>query len=75
VTTTPADDSPVRILVSLDGAPPGGAHGLDVDERGNGAVSDKRLHQLIRQNGPIVDRTVTITFLDAGVRAHVFTFG
>jgi hypothetical protein len=69
------NDAPVRFVVTLDGAPPGGAHGLDVDERGDGAVSDSRLYQLIRQDGPIADRTVEITFLDAGAQAYVFTFG
>src|SRR6185503_3848528 len=39
----------VRFKVSLDGNPPGSAHGLDVDERGNGTVVDQRLYQLVRQ--------------------------
>ena len=34
-----------------------------------------RLYQLVRQQGSITDRTFEITFLWAGVEAHVFTFG
>jgi len=59
----------------IDGAPPRDSSGLDVDEHGAGTVSDERLYQLIRQDGRIVDRTVEITFLDAGAQAYVFTFG
>jgi hypothetical protein len=64
---------PFRVLI--DGAPPGDAHGLDVDARGEGTVSEPRLHQLIRQPGPVADRTFEITFLAPGVEAYVFTFG
>jgi thiol-disulfide isomerase/thioredoxin len=72
----PADDgTPVRFRVRLDGAAPGEAHGLDVDADGNGAIVDARLHQLIRQPGPIVDRTLEIELLDAGASAFCFTFG
>ena len=38
-------------------------------------VVEQRLYQLIRQPGPIVDRTFEIEFLDAGVEAFAFTFG
>ena len=51
------------------------AAGIDVDERGNGSVAEERLYQLIRQSGPITDRTFEITFLDVGAQAYVFTFG
>jgi thiol-disulfide isomerase/thioredoxin len=64
---------PFRVL--LDGDTPGSAHGLDIDEDGHGAVAQQRLHQLIRQQGPIDDRTFEITFLASGVEAYVFTFG
>jgi hypothetical protein len=65
---------PFRLVV--DGEPPGNAHGLDVDEEGSGAVTQQRLHQLIREpGGPIVDRTLEITFLERGVEAYCFTFG
>ncbi len=61
--------------VTIDGRPPGAAHGLDVDEDGNGFVSKPRLYQLIRQFGSIVEHTFEITFYDRGVDAYVFTFG
>jgi thiol-disulfide isomerase/thioredoxin len=69
------DGEPVRFRVLLDGEPPAAAHGLDIDERGEGAVSEPRLHQLIRQRDRITDRTFEVTFFDSGVRAYVFTFG
>ena len=61
--------------VSLDGHPPGAAHGLDVDEQGDGVVADQRLYQLIRQPLPIAERHFEIEFLDPDVQAMVFTFG
>jgi hypothetical protein len=71
----PGGESPVRFRVSIDGQPPGPAHGLDVDEDGNGTVVEQRLYQLIRQPKPIVDRTFEMEFLDAGVETFAFTFG
>jgi thiol-disulfide isomerase/thioredoxin len=65
----------VRFRVSIDGRPPGAAHGVDVDEAGNGTVAEQRMYQLIRQQSPIVDRTFEIEFLDAGAEAFSFTFG
>jgi thiol-disulfide isomerase/thioredoxin len=65
----------VTFRVTIDGQPPGAAHGIDVDEQGNGTVSEQRLHQLIRQTGPIADRLFEIEFLDPGVEAFCFTFG
>jgi hypothetical protein len=65
----------VRFRVFIDGQPPEAAHGVDVDEQGNGMVSDQRMYQLIRQSGHIADRLFEIEFLDAGVEAFVFTFG
>ena len=65
----------MRFRVRIDGQPPRGRHGLDVDEQGAGTVAEERLYQLIRQDGPITDRTFEITFLDAGAQAYVFTFG
>jgi Thioredoxin like C-terminal domain len=38
-------------------------------------VSQQRLHQLIRQPGPIADRTLEISFPAAVVEAFCFTFG
>jgi hypothetical protein len=71
----PRSAGPVRFRVTIDGQAPGPAHGLDVDEGGNGTASEQRLYQLIRQQTPIVDRTFAIEFLDAGVEAFSFTFG
>jgi thiol-disulfide isomerase/thioredoxin len=65
----------VGFRVFIDGRPPGAAHGFDVDEQGNGLLSDQRLYQLIRQPKPIADRLFEIEFLDAGVEAFAFTFG
>jgi hypothetical protein len=65
----------VSFQVRIDGRPPGADHGLDVDENGDGIVTDPRLYQLVRQSSPIVDRRFDIEFLDAGVEAFVFTFG
>jgi Thioredoxin like C-terminal domain len=65
----------VRFRVSIDGHPPGPAHGVDVGEDGTGIAADQRLYQLVRQPAPIVDRHFEIEFLDRGVEAYVFTFG
>ena len=65
----------VRFRVLIDGQPPGAAHGIDVDQQGNGTVAEQRLYQLIRQPKPIADRHFEIEFLDSGVEAFAFTFG
>jgi thiol-disulfide isomerase/thioredoxin len=67
--------TPVRFRVLIDGQPPATAHGIDVNDQGNGTVVEPRLYQLIRQPEPIVDRQFEIEFLDPGVEAFVFTFG
>jgi thiol-disulfide isomerase/thioredoxin len=66
---------PVRFRVLIDGQGPGAAHGGDVDEQGNGTVTQQRLYQLIRQPKPITDRQFEIEFLDPDVEAFSFTFG
>ena len=70
-----AQGTSVRFRVLIDGGPPGAAHGIDVDDRGNGTVAEPRLYQLIRQPKPIADRQFEIEFLGSGVeeigRAHV----
>jgi hypothetical protein len=71
----PGRERAIRFRVSIDGQPPAASHGLDTDEAGNGTVAEQRLHQLIRQPEPIVDRTFEIEFLDPGVEAFAFTFG
>jgi thiol-disulfide isomerase/thioredoxin len=65
----------VRFRVLIDGQLPGAAHGVDVDDQGNGTVTRQRLYQLIRQSEPIADRQFEIEFLDAGVEAFSFMFG
>ena len=69
------DDKPVRFKVTLDGRAPGENGGVDTSSDGSGQVREPRLYQLIRQKGPIVDRTFEIEFLDTGVQALDFTFG
>jgi hypothetical protein len=71
----PARGTSVPFRVLIDGQVPGAAHGSDVDEQGNGTVSEQRLYQLIRQPEPIADRQFEIEFLDSGVEAYCFTFG
>ena len=71
----PSNARPVRFRVLLDGQPPGPALGGDVDAQGNGVASEQRLYQLLRQPGPIVDRTFAMEFMDPGVEAFSFTFG
>ena len=71
----PAAAAAIRYRVLLDGQPPGEDHGLDVDGQGTGTVAQQRLYQLIRQRGPVAERTFEITFLDPGVQAYSFTFG
>jgi thiol-disulfide isomerase/thioredoxin len=71
----PPPGAPVRFRMRIDGQPPGAAHGLDVDEHGDGTVTEPRLHQLVRQPGGVTGRTFEITFLDPGLRAYAFTFG
>jgi hypothetical protein len=70
-----AQGKPVRFRVLIDGQPPGPAHGVDVDEQGNGTIAEPRMYQLIRQPGRVSDRRFEIQFLDPGVEAFVFTFG
>jgi len=65
----------VRFRVRIDGQPPGAAHGIDVDEQGNGMITEQRLYHMIRQPGPIADRYFQIEFLDPGAEVFAFTFG
>jgi hypothetical protein len=67
--------APVRLSIMLDGKPPGDSHGADVDSAGRGTVAQQGVYQLIRQPGPVADRTFEITFVDPGAQAYCFTFG
>lgn len=70
-----APGASVRFHVLIDGKPPAAAHGVDVDDQGNGIVTEQRLYQLIRQRNPILDRQFEIEFLDSNVEVFAFTFG
>ena len=61
--------------MTVDSSAPGESHGADVNADGEGVVTEHRLYQLVRQSGPIKDRTFTIQFLDPAVQAYAFTFG
>jgi thiol-disulfide isomerase/thioredoxin len=69
------DGRPVRFRVKLDGAAPSDDRGADSSPDGTGEIREPRLYQLIRQKGPVKDRTFEIEFLDPGVQALDFTFG
>src|SRR5258708_354412 len=69
------DGKPVPFKVTLDAQAPDAHSRLHSAPDGTGEVREPRLYQLIRQKGPIVDRTFEIEFLDPGVRALDFTFG
>jgi thioredoxin family protein len=73
--TPGAQGGPIRFQVTIDGDQPGSAHGADLDQQGNGTVTDPRTYQLIRQPGSIADRQFEIKFLEPGVQAFCFTFG
>jgi hypothetical protein len=75
VLTPPDGGADVGFTVLLDGEPPGDAHGLDVDARGEGLLTEPRLYQVVRQRGAVRERTLQITFDAPGARAYVFTFG
>jgi thiol-disulfide isomerase/thioredoxin len=66
---------PIKFRVTLDGEAPGTSHGVDVDPDGNGRLEEGRMYQLVRQRDGVRERTLEITFLEAGAEAYVFTFG
>ena len=68
-------DEPIAFRVLLDGEAPGPAHGVDVDEGGNGVLGEGRLYQLVREPDTVRERTLEVTFLEPGAGAYVFTFG
>lgn len=70
-----ADGRAARFVVTVDGKPPGASHGADIDAAGNGAVTQTRLYQLVRQAGAVGEHTFEIRFLDPGAQAYAFTFG
>ncbi len=68
-------DAGLRFRVRIDGAAPGPDAGSDIDAQGQGRIDRQRLYQLIRQAGPVRERTFEIEFLDPGVQVFAFTFG
>jgi len=70
-----AAQAPIGFRVLLDGEAPGPAHGVDVDEGGNGVLGEGRLYQLVREPDTVGERTLEISFLEPGAEAYVFTFG
>jgi hypothetical protein len=68
-------ETSLQFRVLVDGQPPSAAHGNDVDEQGDGLVTEQRLYQLIRQPKPINDRQFQIEFLGPSVEVFAFTFG
>lgn len=77
ILSPPFGDAAARFRVRLGGhrEPPHEAHGLDVDDDGNGVARDARLYQLIRQPAGIDHRVCDIELLDPGTAAFCFTFG
>jgi len=67
--------APIPFRVLVDGDAPGQSHGEDVDAEGNGVLREGRLYQLLRERGKVRERTLEITFLEAGAEAYAFTFG
>lgn len=65
----------VPFRVFIDGHLPGASHGSDIDDQGNGKVTEQRLYQLIRQPEPVADHLFEVEFLGSGVEAFDFTFG
>src|SRR3954452_7669019 len=72
---SPGARDPIPFRVLLDRQPPGASHGVDVDESGNGLLREGRMYQLLRVQDAVRERTLEITFLEAGAEAYVFTFG
>jgi len=64
---------PFRVL--LDGLPVGEAAGVDAKPDGRALLNEQRTYQLIRQPGPVAERTFEVEFDDAGAEAYCFTFG
>jgi thiol-disulfide isomerase/thioredoxin len=72
---SPGAREPIPFRVLLDGEAPGPSHGVDVDSNGDGALQEGRLYQLVRHPDVVRERTLEITFLEAGAEAYAFTFG
>src|SRR3954453_23918242 len=72
---SPGARDPIPFRVLVDGEAPGPSHGAGVDEDGTGLLGEGRLYQLVRERDTVRERTLEITFLEAGAEAYAFTFG
>ena len=72
---SPGPRGPISFRLLLDGEAPRPSHGVDVDADGNGLLREGRLYQLVREHNAVRERTLEITFLEAGAEASSFTFG
>jgi thiol-disulfide isomerase/thioredoxin len=70
-----AKGSALSFRVYVDGELAGSIHGADLSPDGRGVLDQQRTYQLIRQAGPITDRTFEIEFAEAGAEVYCFTFG
>jgi thiol-disulfide isomerase/thioredoxin len=68
-------DKAIPFRVYLDGEPAVDAAGTDVDGEARGTLDAQRTYQLIRQAGPVAERTFEIQFEGPGAEAYCFTFG
>jgi hypothetical protein len=69
------EGSVIHFRVSLDREPTTAARGTDIGPDSTGILKDQRTYQLVRQAGPVVERTFEIEFLESGVEVFCFTFG
>jgi len=69
------DGRAIRFRITVDGEAPADDRGSDTGPDGAGEIHEPRMYQLIRQNGPVRDRTFEIEFLDLGAQVFSFTFG
>ena len=65
----------IPFRITLEGQPPGDAHGSDTDADGRGMLDAQGTYQLVRQPGDIGDRRFEIAFTGPGAEAYCFTFG
>jgi thiol-disulfide isomerase/thioredoxin len=75
VMAPPESDAPVPFRVLIDGESPDGSHGSDLNQQGEGVLSEPRLYQLVRQRGRVGDRTFEIEFREPGAQVYALTFG
>jgi thiol-disulfide isomerase/thioredoxin len=69
------DGHAVAMQVLLDGKPPAGDSGFDLDAEGRGRAETHRLYQLVRLKAGAGERLFEVQFARPGVCAYAFTFG